>query len=50
MYPFVSNLDKVLKERDWLWKGLAGLQAGIKGKSESPESWGLVGLEEATAF
>lgn len=32
---FVASFDKALQERDWIWKGLAGLQAGVKGKSES---------------
>lgn len=47
---FDATSDKVLQERDWLWKGLAGLQAEIKGKTENPESCILVGLEEETAF
>lgn len=49
---FNASFDKVLKERDWISKGLAGLQPGIKAKnkSESPESWGFVGFETATAF
>lgn len=46
----VATFDKVPQEKDWLWKGLAGLQAEIKGKTENPEGWGLEGLEEATAF
>lgn len=32
---FNASFDKVLKERDWISKGLAGLQPGIKGKSKS---------------
>lgn len=49
---FIASFDKVLKKRRLDLKGLAGLQPGIKAKSknESPESWGFVGLETATAF